>query len=504
MKDERKTKKQLIEELNELRQQAIKQGSSETKLAGNALIESEARIQSIFRAAPTGIGLVSNRIILEVNDKLCEMLGYSRDELIGKKSQILYLSDEDYEWVGQEKYKQIQEHGTGTVEIRWKRKDGKTIEVILSSTPLDLADLSLGVTFSALDISERVQAEEELGESEKRYNSLVKNSPLGILSADREGNILAVNPAIINMLGSPSYEKTVEINLLSFPLLVEVGFADDALRCMESITTINTECQYITAWGKEVFFKYHLTPLLEGHDLVIGFQAIFEDITERKQAKDALQDSEERFRTLSQATFEGIVISEGGVITDANQQIADILGYDQSDLIGIRIEEYVAPEDFDFVQKHVLMGSETSYEHQALHKDGSSVILEVHPKMMEIRGKKNRVAAVRDITSRKKAENLLVESRNYLNSILDGMGEGLMVVDLNYEITDVNSSFSKNYAKSKEELIGKKCYEITHQLAQPCNTSKHKCPLKQVVSTKTPLKVDHLHHSPVKIGRAHV
>jgi len=72
-----------------------------------ALREKEASLASIFRAAPTGIGVVCDRVIQKVNDRLCEMTGYLRDELLGKNGRILYPTDEDFEYVGREKYIQI-------------------------------------------------------------------------------------------------------------------------------------------------------------------------------------------------------------------------------------------------------------------------------------------------------------------------------------------------------------------------------------------------------------
>ena len=80
----------------------------------------------------------------------------------GTKRTHALPTDEDFEYVGREKYAQIRDRGTGTVETRWKRKDGKVIDVLLSSTPVDPSDLTAGVTFTALDITERKQAEEAL------------------------------------------------------------------------------------------------------------------------------------------------------------------------------------------------------------------------------------------------------------------------------------------------------------------------------------------------------
>jgi PAS domain S-box-containing protein len=102
----------------------------------------QARLESILRAAPIGIGVVLDRVLVEVNDRFCEMTGYSRDELIGRSSRMVYPSQEDYDFVGRVKYEQIRQSGTGTVETRWRRKDGKIIDILLSSSALDRTDLS--------------------------------------------------------------------------------------------------------------------------------------------------------------------------------------------------------------------------------------------------------------------------------------------------------------------------------------------------------------------------
>jgi len=135
--------------------------------AAQAYIESEAMLKSVFRAAPVGIGVVTNRVFTLVNKNLEEMVGYTEAELIGSSARMLYPTKEDYECAGDEKFRQIQALGTGTVETHWRKKDGTVIDVLLSSTPIDLNDFSKGVTFSALDITERKQMEERLRHSEK-------------------------------------------------------------------------------------------------------------------------------------------------------------------------------------------------------------------------------------------------------------------------------------------------------------------------------------------------
>jgi PAS domain S-box-containing protein len=133
---------------------------TERKRAEQALRISEATLGSIFRAAPVGIGLVVDRVLKKVNDTICNMVGRSADELVGQSARMLYPTEDDYNYVGREKYRQIGLRGTGTIETRWLRKDGQIIDILLSSTPIDPKRLSEGVTFTALDITDRKLAEQ--------------------------------------------------------------------------------------------------------------------------------------------------------------------------------------------------------------------------------------------------------------------------------------------------------------------------------------------------------
>ena len=114
------------------------QDITEQKATEAALAESRDRLFSIFRAVPTGLGVVQgpDRIIRDVNKRICSMTGYSPEELLGKSARILYPSPEDYEYVGSEKYRQIAVKGTGAVETRWQKKDGSIIDVLLASSPI--------------------------------------------------------------------------------------------------------------------------------------------------------------------------------------------------------------------------------------------------------------------------------------------------------------------------------------------------------------------------------
>ncbi|OHD66037.1 MAG: hypothetical protein A2176_09750 [Spirochaetes bacterium RBG_13_51_14] len=163
-----------IEELESTNEEFEAQ-NRELVLARDDLAEREAVLQSVLRVAPAGIGVVNNRILGWTNSMLHAMTGYTDEELRGQSARMLYPDQDEFERVGREKYAQITEYGTGTIETRWRRKDGTIIDVLLSSTPVNRDKPTTDVIFTALDITERKRAERALEESEKKYRILTES-----------------------------------------------------------------------------------------------------------------------------------------------------------------------------------------------------------------------------------------------------------------------------------------------------------------------------------------
>ncbi|RKY23007.1 MAG: hypothetical protein DRP79_09860, partial [Planctomycetota bacterium] len=128
---------------------------TERKRAEQALKKSEETLRGILKAAPIGIGLLQNRTFLWVNPQMCELTGYPEEELLGSSARILYETEEEYQRVGEIKYAQIRNSGMGSIDTRWVCKNGSIKEVHLHSAAVDPQDLSAGVIFTALDITER-------------------------------------------------------------------------------------------------------------------------------------------------------------------------------------------------------------------------------------------------------------------------------------------------------------------------------------------------------------
>ncbi|MBN1510619.1 MAG: cache domain-containing protein [Phycisphaerae bacterium] len=124
-----------------------------------ALRRSEGMLRSVVQAAPIGIGLVKDRVMGWTNEQLARMTEYSQEELMGMNTRVLYESREEFERVGREKRSHVSQNGIGCVETRWRRKDGSRFDVLLSSASIDPARSDAGMVLTAMDITDRKQAE---------------------------------------------------------------------------------------------------------------------------------------------------------------------------------------------------------------------------------------------------------------------------------------------------------------------------------------------------------
>jgi PAS domain S-box-containing protein len=304
---------------------------TERKQIEQTLEESQNRLQSIFRVAPTGIGVVCDRILLEVNAHLCEMTGYTAAELIGQNSRILYPTQEDFNYVGIEKYRQIHEIGTGTVETRWRRKDGAILDILLASTVLDTADISKGITFTALDITERKQMEDALKESEEKYRLLVENANEVIMVA-QDGQIRFVNRKVIDLI-SYTPEELIEKPFVDFihPKDREIVLERHLKRLEGKEVPPVYPFRIVDKAGETKWVEINAVRIeWKGRQATLNFLV---DITERKQAEE---EREKLQNQLIQAQkMESVGRLAGGVAHDFNNMLGVILGRTEMMLTGI-------------------------------------------------------------------------------------------------------------------------------------------------------------------------
>ena len=172
-----------------------RQKENELTIAKEQAEESRNKFQSIFLFAPTGIGVVKDRVISEVNQKLLEITGYPEGDLIGQSALILYPSKAEYDYVWKERYLNINETSTGTVETKWRKKDGTIIDVEISSNSIFGEDLHNDLTFTALDVTSRKL-------SEAIFKDIIEKNPLSIQILNMDGYTIQTNSAHTRLFGA--------------------------------------------------------------------------------------------------------------------------------------------------------------------------------------------------------------------------------------------------------------------------------------------------------------
>jgi PAS domain S-box-containing protein len=275
------------------------------KRAEAALREREAKLSAIYSAAPVGIGVDVNRVIQEVNDTMCSITGYSREELIGQNSRFLFLTQEDYESVGREKNRMTAERLPKSILARLKRKDGRIIDVLLNAVPLDAADLSQGVTFTVLDITERKGVEEALRESEERYRELFENAKDAIYVHDLSGRYTSVNRAAEKLSGF-TREEILGKHFSNFvwPRDLKQVRVNLCRKLDEENETIY-DVDLVTRTGQRVPVEVS-SRLVYENGVAVGVQGVARDITDRKRAQDALRIYSQRLIQAQEAEREKI------------------------------------------------------------------------------------------------------------------------------------------------------------------------------------------------------
>ena len=369
----------LIEEINELnkRYESLKssydllleeQRRSQTEFLDSRL-SAEKRLSSIFRVAPTGIGVVVNRVITEVNPKLLEISGYTKEELVGQNSRVLYASEEEYEYVGKEKYRQIKEKGTGTVETKWLRKDGQTIDVLLASTPIDTNDLNKGVTFTVLDITNRKRGEARLKQSEYLLNKAQEIAHVGSWSLDLKTNALTWSDEIYRIFGldptesEQTYETFIEAIHPEDREAVDKAYRTSIEQGKDSY---EIEHRVVTRSSGEVrYVVERCEHIKDSEGKVIGSIGMVQDITENKLAEEKVREKDIQFRKLS-ANVSDLIFQftrkpDGSyMVPIASEGIKNIFGCRPEDVTDNfePIARVIHPEDAERVIKDIEYSAE--------------------------------------------------------------------------------------------------------------------------------------------------
>ena len=377
---------------------------TERKRVEEALRESEQKFSKIFYASPVPVSInrVSDGRYVEVNQSFLKRMGYKREEVIG------HTALEIDAWLDPARRPEMLEilHGQGSLsefEAKFRTKSGEVGIALLFREVIELAGEKhfIGTT---LDITERKQVEEALLASGEQYRALFETAPVGIGVADQTGRLLAFNNAMLQP-GGYTREEIQKIGSVQ-GLYYDQSQRAAVLALFEKQGFVKQyPIQFVRKDGTSYDTLLTLTPIrFEGKPCV---QALVEDITDRKQAEDALYESKQRFKSLSEAAFEGIMIHDMGTIIDANQAFADLFGYSRpEDLIGLNGLQVLpfTSESLELIKRNIGSSSTKPFDITIQGQDGSLLHAETQGRDITIEGRKLRVVAMRDISERKRAE----------------------------------------------------------------------------------------------------
>ncbi|MCT7959464.1 PAS domain S-box protein [Laspinema sp. D1] len=218
-----------------------------------------------------------------------------------------------------------------------------------------------------------------------------------------------------------------------------------------------------TREGRTLTCEWNVLPLLNQSRELIGVAALVCEITQQVQTETALRDSEARLRRLSEATFEGIIIHIRGKIIDVNQALVKMSGYSEAELIGKNAFDYLTPHSKRIALTRIKLGDETPYEVEVLKKDGTIGVVEIQGKEILNSGERVRVAAVRDISDRKRSQDLeklliatVTENQRTLATLMSNL-PGMVYRcknDRNWTMEFVSDGCVELTGYSSEDLIG--------------------------------------------------
>ncbi len=285
------------------------------KRAEEALRDAERKNRELVRLAPAGIYEIDfrQRRLTSVNEAMTRITGYSEDELLGMDAMQLLATDEDRAHFGRRIERWLRgEQPESNVEFRVRTKHGGLIWAVLDvSFTVDEEGRPLGAAVVAYDVTERRQVEEALRQSEEKYRALIETNADFVWEMDAQGRYTYCSPQMEavwglkpeDMLGRTPFDvMPAEDRERAARAFARTGLSATAL--------LGFETNAYDKDGRLRLVETNAIPIVDMDGRVTGYRGTSRDITERKRAEDALQESEERYRTLFDSIDQGFCVIE--------------------------------------------------------------------------------------------------------------------------------------------------------------------------------------------------
>ena len=401
------TRKPTYEDL----EQIIK-GLEEELIKGEQAEEAILLTQFAMDRAPDSIILVDDQGNLAyVNNAACVSMGYTREELLSMK---VFDIDPDFPREGWEQHKiDLKRLGRMTFEGRHRAKDGRLFPVEVTTNYCEYKGRFFGIAFDR-DIAERQRADEALKKSEGMLRLITENMSDMIRVTDLQGNNLYVSPSHLHGLG---YRMEDRVGKSSF----DIVHPDDVEMIINKIAEslpgnkpARVEYRVRHARGHYLWLETVVDLLRDDQGAATTAVMSSRDISDQKRAEQALQKSEERYRSLVENADEAILVIQDGMIKYSNSRAVTMFGYSEQEFPSIPVLELVHPEDRDEETKRYLQKingntAATRHTYRAIFKNGQIAWIEISSALIDWEGRPATLNLITDITARRHAEE---EKRN--------------------------------------------------------------------------------------------
>ncbi len=361
---------------------------TERKKAEEALKASEERFRTIIENARDAITIVDDNFsVMYESPSLGVVTGYPPEEWLGKSLGDMQVHPDDMPFLASEFEKLKSQPGLVIEDacVRYQHTDGSW-HVIEATARNLLHDPKVnGIVVNFRDITTRKRAEEAQRESEKRYRLLAENITDVIWTTDMQTNITYMSPSATRLVGFSMEELSkMSVADLLTPDSFERGMEALAERHAKESQEPGSQPDYWTIQvemrrkdGSTVWVEETVAFLHDEDGTPIGLVGATRDISRRKMIEDALRMSEDKYRTLVEASPDGVLSIDGrGIITDCNTGLCKMLGYERKQLCGREARQLETKKNLDaeaYYHAHLIQGEFMEVETEILRHDGQAL-----------------------------------------------------------------------------------------------------------------------------------
>ena len=475
---------------------------TERRKAEESLRQSEEKHRLFVENAHEAIVVLQDGNIVFANSKLEEMSGYRVEELISRP-MLDFVHSDDRRAVGENYQRRIRgEEAPSSYPIRLIDKSGETKWAEVNAVLFDWEAKPAVLAFLA-DITQRKNMEDALRENEKRYRLLAENVSDVIWVADLQLKLKYISPSITKLVGYSNDEvmlrsieesmtpSSVETVMQRLKTLRSAGGGTEAPD--EAGAPAHLELKRkdgSTVWVETTYSFIHGS---DGQPTEL--MGVIRDITERKQAEEALRNSEEKYRSLVENAGDVVCsLDAQGCFTYVSPSIEQLTHYAVGDIVGQPLSRFVHADDAETLQQvceRVMKGKSEKAEFRWLDKDGPIRYMRSSHNVVSKDGEAIATAIVmRDVTDHKQAEEALRESERRYRLLAENVSDVIWVVDLEFQPTFFTPSVSRLLGYTVEEAMSKPVEEVL--LPQSLETARERLALSLASQSRDDCQVETL------------